>query len=239
MPLLKYEQIAEDLRIRIANGEFGPGDLLPSGRDLAEQWSVSRATVVKAYDVLRNDGVVVARQGAGFTVVEFPVARPAGGRRAGTARVAGGAPFRRLGTPDWAVPPERVVGVLGLEPGETALRRMRMVLLEDGSPGTLVTAWFPAEVANLAPRLSLPGPIPEGTTHHVRRETGRSPVEGVDITTVRLADEEESRLLEVERPEAVAVVLHVAYDGERRSLVCEEGVTPSRVFEQSDSYPMG
>ncbi|GGW61179.1 hypothetical protein GCM10010320_47880 [Streptomyces caelestis] len=65
MPLLKYEQIADDLRTRIANGEFGPGELLPSGRDLAEQWSVSRATVVKAYDVLRADGLVVARQGAG------------------------------------------------------------------------------------------------------------------------------------------------------------------------------
>ncbi|MBB5795612.1 DNA-binding GntR family transcriptional regulator [Streptomyces caelestis] len=68
MPLLKYEQIADDLRTRIANGEFGPGELLPSGRDLAEQWSVSRATVVKAYDVLRADGLVVARQGAGSRV---------------------------------------------------------------------------------------------------------------------------------------------------------------------------
>ncbi|GHA01651.1 hypothetical protein GCM10010389_46300 [Streptomyces echinoruber] len=105
MPLLKYEQIAEDLRTRITNGEFGPGDLLPSGRDLAEQWDVSRATVIKAYDVLRNDGLVVARQGAGFTVVETPIARPAGGRRAGTSRVAGGGPFRRLGTPDRPVPP--------------------------------------------------------------------------------------------------------------------------------------
>ncbi|MGW5638899.1 winged helix-turn-helix domain-containing protein, partial [Streptomyces sp. NPDC003832] len=82
MPLLKYEQIADDLRTRIANGEFGPGQLLPSGRDLAEQWTVSRATVVKAYDVLRNDGLVAARQGAGFVVAETPVARPAGGRRA-------------------------------------------------------------------------------------------------------------------------------------------------------------
>jgi DNA-binding GntR family transcriptional regulator len=89
MPQLKYEQIAEDLRTRIANGEFGPGELLPSGRDLAEQWGVSRATVVKAYDVLRNDGLVSAKQGAGFVVVETPVARPAGARRAGSSRVTG------------------------------------------------------------------------------------------------------------------------------------------------------
>ncbi|MER5548080.1 GntR family transcriptional regulator [Streptomyces sp. NPDC002589] len=239
MPPLKYEQIADDLRTRIAAGEFGPGDLLPSGRDLAEQWAVSRATVVKAYDVLRADGLVAARQGTGFTVVETPVARPAGRRRAGSSRVAGGAPYRRLGMPDRLVPPAHVVEALGLEPGETALRRMRLVLLDDGSPGTVVTAWFPPAIADVAPRLALPGPITEGTTHYVRRETGRSPCEGVDITTVRLASNEEARLLEVEQPAAVAVVVHTAYDQDRLPLVCEEGVTPSHVFEEVETYPMG
>lgn len=238
MPLLKYEQIADDLRTRIANGEFGPGDLLPSGRDLAEQWDVSRATVVKAYDVLRNDGLVVARQGSGFTVVETPVARPAGGRRAGSSRVSGGAPYRRLGVPDRAVPPARVAEALELKPGETALRRIRLVLLDDGSPHSLVTAWFPPSVADVAPRLAMKGPISEGTTHYVRRETGRSPAEGVDITTVRLATDEEAELLAVERPTAVAVVLHTAFDQDHRPLVCEEGITASHVFEQVDNYPM-
>ncbi|MFF5531539.1 GntR family transcriptional regulator [Streptomyces cinerochromogenes] len=238
MSLLKYEKIADDLRTRIANDEFRPGDLLPSGRDLAEQWKVSRATVVKAYDVLRNDGLVVARQGSGFTVVETPIARPAGGRRAGSARVAGGAPYRRLGTPDREVPPAHIMDALQLEPGASALRRSRLVLLDDGSPHSLVTAWFPPSVADAAPRLSGKGPIAEGTTHYVRRETGRTPVEGVDVTTVRLATDEEARLLGVDRPAAVAVVLHTAFDQVRRPLVCEEGVVPAHVFEMADSYPM-
>ncbi|QFR00028.1 GntR family transcriptional regulator [Streptomyces phaeolivaceus] len=238
MPQLKYEQIAEDLRTRIANGEFDPGDLLPSGRDLAEQWGVSRATVVKAYDVLRNDGLVSARQGAGFVVAETPVARPAGGRRADSTRVTGGAPYRRVGVPDRTVPPPHVAAALELESGEEALRRIRLVLLDDGSPHTLVTAWFPAAIADAAPRLALKGPIAEGTTHYVRRETGRIPVEGTDTTTVRLADSDEARLLEVEQPAAVAVVLHVAFDQDHRPLVCEEGVTASHVFEQVDNYPM-
>ncbi|SEQ70746.1 GntR family transcriptional regulator [Streptomyces sp. yr375] len=239
MPTLKYELIAEDLRTRMANGEFGPGDPLPSGRDLAEQWTVSRATVVKAYDVLRNDGLVAARQGTGFTVTETPIARPAGGRRAGSTRMSGGAPYRRLGVPDRATPPPHIADALGLESGEAALRRIRLVLLDDGSPHSLVTAWFPPAVADAAPRLALTGPIAEGTTLYVRRETGRFPVEGTDVTTVRLATEDEARLLDVDAPTAVAVVLHVALDDERRPLVCEEGVTPSHVFEQADNYPMG
>ncbi len=87
MAVLKYEEIAESLRARIAAGEFAPDQTIPSGRDLAEQWCVSRATAIKAVDVLRNDGVVVARQGTGFVVTETPAARaPVGpGRRASSA----------------------------------------------------------------------------------------------------------------------------------------------------------
>jgi DNA-binding GntR family transcriptional regulator len=238
MPLLKYEQIAESLRARIAAGEFGPGDLVPSGRDLSEQWHVSRATVVKAMDVLRNDGLVVARQGSGFTVAETPVARPAGARRLGTTRLTGGAPYRRLGTPDRTEPPHHISDALGLRLGEEALRRVRLVLLEDGGPHSLVTAWFPQLVADECPRLAQPGPIAEGTTHYVRRQTGRCPVEGSDITTVRIATDEEAHHLKVDQPSAVAVVLHVAFDSKQRPLVCEEGVTPAHLFERIDNYPM-
>ncbi|MFD9317161.1 GntR family transcriptional regulator [Streptomyces sp. NPDC060053] len=238
MPMLKYEQIAEDLRARMANGEFGPGDLLPSGRDLAEQWIVSRATAVKAYDVLRNDGLVVARQGAGFTVAETPIARSGGRRHSGSSCTSGGAPHRRIGAPGRTVPPPRIADALGLEPDEEALRRVRVVLLDDGSPHSLVTAWFPRSVVDAAPRLARKG-LTESAALYVRRETGRFPVEGMDVTTVRLIVDEEARLLEVDAPAAVAVVLHVAVDQDGRPLVAEESVMPSQVFEQTEKYTMG
>ena len=238
MALLKYEEIAESLRSRIAAGEFGPGQTLPSGRDLAEQWSVSRATVVKAMDVLRNDGVVEARQGTGFVVTETPVARPAGGRRAGSARVAGGMPFLRVGTPDWAVPPAHVAEALRMNADAEALRRVRVLQLPDGSPHSYAVAWFPPDVAEASPRLAQTAPIAEGTTRYVRRQTGRFPVEGTDTTTVRLATETEAEHLALSGPTAVAVVLHTAYDQEGRPLVCEEGVTPGALYERVDTYPM-
>ncbi|NEC05079.1 GntR family transcriptional regulator [Streptomyces sp. SID7909] len=239
MPQLKYEQIAESLRARISDGEFGPGDLLPSGRDLCEQWSVSRATVIKAMDVLRGDGLVVARQGSGFTVVETPVARPAGRRSAGSTRVSGGRPFRRLGVPEREKPPTRIADAMGLGPGQLVLRRDRLMLLDDGSPLSLVTAWFPEEVADACPKLAQKGPIPEGTTHYVARMTGRSPARGTDVTSVRLASEAEAGSLGLDVPAALAVVLHVASDGDGRVLVCEEGVTPAHLWEQVESYSMG
>ncbi|RLV08461.1 transcriptional regulator [Streptomyces griseocarneus] len=238
MPMLKYEQIADSLRRRITEGEFSPGDLLPSGRDLCEQWGVSRATVNKALDVLRADGVVVSRQGLGFRVTDVPLARPAGGRRANTTRVTGGRPFRRLGTPTQEMPPSHVREALALQPGEPALRRDRFVLLDDGAPLSLVTAWFPSDVADRCPRLAQDGPITEGTTNYVARETGRRPLRGTDITTVRLATAEEAAHFEREEPFAVAVDLHIAYDDAGRALVCEEGVTPGDLWEREDNYSM-
>lgn len=143
MAVLKYEEIAESLRARIAAGEIAPGETIPSGRELAEQWDVSRATAIKAVDVLRNDGVVVAKQGTGFVVTETPVARPAGARRAGSARILGGMPFLRVGAPDWAEPPAHVATALRLTAGTKALRRVRVLQLPDGTPNSCVEAWFP------------------------------------------------------------------------------------------------
>lgn len=237
--VLKYEQIADNLRRRIAAGEFGPGDLLPSGRDLCEQWQVSRATVNKALDLLRADGLVLARQGYGFYVTDTPIGRPAGQRGAGSARVTGGMPFRRLGTPTWEHPPAHIAEALDLQGDVLALRRARLMLLEDGGAHSLATAWFPPDVAGPCPRLSQDGPIAEGTTHYISQTIGRSPVRGTDVTTVRLATDDEAEQLGVEQPAAVAVVLHAAFDKDGRALVCEEGVTPAALWERIDNYPMG
>lgn len=238
MPQLKYEQIADHLRGRITEGEFSPGDLVPSGRDLCEQFGVSRATVNKAMDILRHDGVVVAKQGSGFSVVETAVARPAG-RRAGRSRITGGRPFKRLGTPTREAPPERIREALQLAAGSDALRRARLILdAEGGGPFSFVVAWFPPEIANACPRLMQEGPIAEGTTRYVTRSTGRPPTQGTDTCTVRLASGDEAELLGLTLPCAVGVTLHTAYDQEGRALVCEEGVTGSTLWEITDRYTM-
>lgn len=239
MPLLKYEQIADSLRRRIADGEFGPGSLLPSSRDLCEQWGVSRATAIKAMETLRADGLVAPHQGRGFSVVETPVARPAGGRGTGTSRIQGGMPFKRLGVPEMLVPPSHIAEALGLASGVRALHRARLTLLDDSRPHSHTTAWFPPDIAEACPRLHQSGPIAEGTTHYVRRATGRAPVRGLDVTSVRLVTSAEAQHLRVKRPCAVAVVLHTAYDAQDRPLVCEEGVTPEGVWERTDNYSMG
>ncbi|MDB5099220.1 MAG: GntR family transcriptional regulator [Cyanobacteria bacterium RYN_339] len=58
--------LAAHLRGRIEAGIVRPGARLPSVRQLADEWGVSRFTVVEAYDRLTAAGWAEARRGAGF-----------------------------------------------------------------------------------------------------------------------------------------------------------------------------
>ncbi|ONK12709.1 GntR family transcriptional regulator [Streptomyces sp. MP131-18] len=74
----KLRVIAEDLRKEIRAGAFPPGEKLPSERQLAERFDTTRATVRKAVALLRAEGLVVSRQGAGVIVRPHPQVRMLG-----------------------------------------------------------------------------------------------------------------------------------------------------------------
>jgi GntR family transcriptional regulator len=65
-----YQQIMEQIRARIAAGDWAAGRELPSIRALAAALSVSVITVKRAYLDLENEGVIVTRHGKGSFVAE-------------------------------------------------------------------------------------------------------------------------------------------------------------------------
>jgi DNA-binding GntR family transcriptional regulator len=68
-PRPAYVQIAEDLRERIASGEFPPGERLTSNRGLSEHYGVAAETIRQALDVLRQDGLVASQSTRGTYVL--------------------------------------------------------------------------------------------------------------------------------------------------------------------------
>ena len=68
---IRYQQIAADLRARIA--ALGIGNLLPSESDLSAEFGVSRVTVRRALELLREEGLVDSRQGFGWYASGEPV----------------------------------------------------------------------------------------------------------------------------------------------------------------------
>lgn len=63
-----YRWLYEQLRSAILAGHLRPGVRLPASRDLAEQYRLSRPTIVAAFEQLRSEGYVEGKVGSGTYV---------------------------------------------------------------------------------------------------------------------------------------------------------------------------
>lgn len=66
--LKKYEQISDEIRRQIREGSLAPGARIPTERELAEQFGVSRPTVIRALNDLAGEGLIERRVGSGSFV---------------------------------------------------------------------------------------------------------------------------------------------------------------------------
>src|SRR5436853_7548555 len=65
-------QIEEGIRRMITLGSLGPGDSIPSVRDLAKSLRVNPNTVARAYQRLTDGGVLTVKRGEGTYVADSP-----------------------------------------------------------------------------------------------------------------------------------------------------------------------
>ncbi len=63
-----YEQLVEQVKLLIRNGELKENNILPSVRALSKELKISALTVKKAYDTLENEGFTVTIHGKGTYV---------------------------------------------------------------------------------------------------------------------------------------------------------------------------
>jgi len=141
-----YQQIKALLLHSLQNGEWKPGEPIPSEVELAARFRVSQGTVRKAIDELAADNLLRRRQGKG-TFVATHAEQHVSYR------------FLRLhpdhGSPDADGPAERhilscqrlrapadVATALGLRSGDTAVQVLR-VLAFQGQPTILEQIWLP------------------------------------------------------------------------------------------------
>ncbi len=58
-----FLQVAETIKTRIFNHEYGPGDSIPSAKELENEFKVSNITIRRAMDLLAKGGYVVSKRG--------------------------------------------------------------------------------------------------------------------------------------------------------------------------------
>lgn len=157
-----YQQIKSLLTRSLSQGEWKPGEALPSEGELARRFKVSQGTVRKALDALSADGVLVRRQGKGTFVATHAEAQvqyrflrlmPERGRREAMQRRFLELNRLRAGA--------EIARALELKVGDGVLQ-LRRLLLAGPTPVVLDEIWLPARLFKglTAERLgAYPGPM--------------------------------------------------------------------------------
>ncbi|CAN5746968.1 GntR family transcriptional regulator [soil metagenome] len=142
MRSIRYQEIATALRELVAAG--APGAMLPSEAELSAQFGASRVTVRRALELVRDEGLVAARQGFGWFVVTEPLRQHLGqlGTIEDQLEGSGKRAERRVLEFAFERAPAHVRAVLGVD----QVLRVRRVNLGDGEPFAVVTVWCPAEL---------------------------------------------------------------------------------------------
>ena len=69
-PVSLKQQIVDHIAGAVERGDLRPGEKLPGGRELAEDWEVGYSTITDAMKLLTASGVLVTGQGKGTFVAE-------------------------------------------------------------------------------------------------------------------------------------------------------------------------
>jgi GntR family transcriptional regulator len=143
---VRYREIADDLRRQVEAGDFAAGRVLPSEADLSASYGASRVTIRRALEVLRDEGLLDARQGFGWFVASDLLRQRLG--RLSTIEdqlsASGITAERRILEFAFVAAEPRVSRVLHTE----QVLRVRRLNLADGEPFARVTVWCPAELGD-------------------------------------------------------------------------------------------
>ncbi len=147
---IRYRAIADELRAGIRSGSPAAGEVLPSEAELAASHEVSRVTVRRALEVLRDEGLVAARQGFGWFVATETVRQRLGDLDTIEAQLAatGRRSARRVVAFRFVPAPDRVAALLdvgGAGRRDEVLEVVRVNLADD-RPFAVVTVWCPASL---------------------------------------------------------------------------------------------
>lgn len=225
-----YAKIAAHYTELIASGQLQPGSLLPSIKNLSEEWGVSTATAEKALRKLRNEGLIRGIHGIGTEVLDQPAPMSSGaqrqdrGRRTGSSWGSG----ERSDSHRAAVvsAPAEVAQALDIEPGSDVIRRSRVYRDRHGIVAHS-TSWIPAQYGKLIPQLAASERLTGGTSLQlITQATGRPISHRLDTASARLLTAEYAQLLELDpqSPPTEPVVVMTAKFVDSEGSVVEYGV---------------
>lgn len=225
-----YRAIADVLREHIDSGSLPPGSKVPSENELMSTHGVEQPTARRALEVLKNEGLIIARRGSGTFVREFrPYRRRSPARLAESGWGAGQSIWKtdnaeRQSRVDQIevtseAPPDRVVRVLELAENEEVVVRRRRYLVDD-VPVQLATSYYPARLAKGTPiEKEDTGP---GGVYARLADLGHKPVRFREELRSRMPRDTEARRLELAQGTPVILVVRTAFTGAEQAVEVNE-----------------
>ncbi|MFP3119861.1 GntR family transcriptional regulator [Streptomyces sp. Iso 434] len=190
-----YAAIAAELRQRIQDGELTPGDRLPSLREVCEEHGVATTTANRAFQMLKREGLTLARPGVG-TVVAGPLSNNIHARvrlHEATGRALGGGEVSRILSVGTVGADDLVAPRLGVAPGTPVHMRQRVVS-RAGNPVHLSSSYYPDYVIAVTPELTEPTST-GGSRELAAERLGSAQDHVLEEVTSRLATEAEKGAL--------------------------------------------
>ncbi|WP_329498285.1 GntR family transcriptional regulator [Kitasatospora herbaricolor] len=243
-----YLQISDDLRRRIAEGEWPPGERLPSRAQLALAYGVGANVLQRAQERLIAEGLLEGRAGSG-TYVRTPTERSRMVRARLSDRHAD-SPFRtRLReqgrTGSWesnshvrTPAPEHVAQRLNIAPGDLTVRTC-YEFLADGRPAQLAESWEPMAVTDGTPVL-MPefGPLAGRGVVERMASIGVVVDFAVELPRPGRATTEQAHLLGISAGDLVTLVERTYFDLDGRAVETADIVIPDALWEIAYEFPI-
>ncbi|MFI5952294.1 GntR family transcriptional regulator [Cryptosporangium sp. NPDC051539] len=198
-----YRQLAEKFRTDIGRGRYRPGAAIPSEVALGQRYDVSRNTVRLAMGLLRQEGLVVTRQGRGtFVRSAVPVRRRA---------VSAVPPGLRTDATDREVRADtRVAGLLDVAVGTPVFER-RTSSHDGGLPQETSASYVPLDLATAVFQRQ---PCATGTIAALA-SAGVEVTEIHELVRARMPHPDEARALAVPTGTPVFTITRTMYAGDR------------------------
>ncbi len=219
-----YRQLADQLRQRIRDGTYQPGQQLPSERELSQLYTTSRVTVRQAVAELRSEGLIAAEHGRGLFVRQAVTIHRLGRSRLGRAERQRGRGTFVDDTTQAGLSPrveveirhqpadERIAGLLNLDVDAEVLVRERLMLADD-RPVQLATSHLPATIS-IGTRIEQTDTGPGGIYARLD-DLGLGPDRYDEFVRARMPTPEEASALQLTGGTPVLLITRIAYSGDR------------------------
>ncbi|WP_433054244.1 GntR family transcriptional regulator [Dactylosporangium sp. CS-033363] len=232
----KYAAIISTLQAQMTDGTYPIGEMLPSEAQLVREFRVSRSTVVRALEYLRQQRWVEGQQGKGRFVLGRPAPTLASlPRRARHLLRPGMFADAALLTSGRTAAPPAIAAILGRRHGIKLVTRRYLLTPASGRPVGLTSAYIDAPLAEEV-QLHTDAPGADDLIQYLERRRTVVATYVVEQVGARIPSLFEATALDTDRRHCLPSILLSVLDADGRPLVVVDALVAREAVELTSRF---